>query len=214
MNVERLTFPAPILCIDDFLTDEDANSVFEECIGLKNVFMPAMVGDGGGSLKCDPTLRKNEVMYLSEIFRTAPERSRIVMAMKKGMSSEEASKVWKRDGLIFDILNYANNREAVVSRFGNCDFFAQHRDVVMGQNSPRRLVTLVYYVNTLPERFTGGSIVFRDGGESVKVQPRHNRAVVFLSSTLHEVEGVQLESDAWEHGRFSINLWAGFREAR
>lgn len=214
MKVDRLAFPEPILCIDDFLSDEDANSVFEECIDLKKVFMPAMVGDGGGSLKCDPTLRKNEVAYLTEIFRTAPDRSRILTAMKKGLSSEEASRVWKRDGLLFDILNYANNREVVVSRFGNCDFFAQHRDVVMGQNSPRRLVTLVYYVNTVPERFTGGSIVFRDGAESVKVEPRHNRAVVFLSSTLHEVEGVKLESDAWEDGRFSINLWAGFREAR
>ena len=73
-----------------------------------------------------------------------------------------------------------------------------------------RIVTLVYYVNRVPERFSGGALVLWDKDDRVALQPRHNRAVIFPSFTFHEVERTRLASEAWEDARFSINYWLGF----
>jgi Rps23 Pro-64 3,4-dihydroxylase Tpa1-like proline 4-hydroxylase len=66
-------------------------------------------------------------------------------------------------------------------------------------------------VNRIPEQFTGGSLTLWDSGDNVRVEPKHNRAVLFPSFTLHEVENVRLNNDNWEDGRFSLNYWMGFR---
>jgi Rps23 Pro-64 3,4-dihydroxylase Tpa1-like proline 4-hydroxylase len=42
------------------------------------------------------------------------------------------------------------------------------------------------------------------------VEPKHNRAIVFPSFMFHEVEKVEMRSDNWDDGRFSLNYWMGF----
>ena len=46
MNVSRPSFRSPILCIDDFLPEEDAQKVLQECIELKKLYTQATVFDG------------------------------------------------------------------------------------------------------------------------------------------------------------------------
>lgn len=149
-------------------------------------------------------------MYLNEVFRSAPERSAILSLLRKAILSDAYKRLWHDGDLIFDIINYSTWQEAVVSRYGNCDFYKRHRDTRV-DHMTYRIVTLVYYINTVPEQFTGGSLTFWSGKKSVRVEPRHNRAVVFPSFTFHEVENVRLKSDRWEDGRFSVNVWLGFR---
>ena len=72
MNVSRPPFSSPVLCIDDFLLEEDAQKVLRECIDLKKIYMPAKVFDGPSATKIDETYRKNEVVYLDDVFRSAP----------------------------------------------------------------------------------------------------------------------------------------------
>jgi hypothetical protein len=70
----------------------------------------------------------------------------------------------------------------------------------------------VLYVNTEPELFRGGALTLRQDDAEVTVLPRHNRAVVYPSFVYHRVENVQLDDDApFSGGRFSLNLWMGFR---
>jgi len=210
MNVSRPSFESPILCIDDFLGEGDAQRILQECIDLKKIYMPAKIFDGPNASKIEPKFRKNDVVYLDDVFRTAPERSDILALLKKAIWTEEHKRLWHEGDYIFDIINYSTWQEAVISRYGNCDFYQRHQDT-RRDHITYRLVTLVYYVNKIPEQFTGGSLVFGQGDSIVKVQPRHNRAVVFPSFTFHEVENVRLKSEKWEDGRFSVNYWLGFR---
>jgi Rps23 Pro-64 3,4-dihydroxylase Tpa1-like proline 4-hydroxylase len=53
--------------------------------------------------------------------------------------------------------------------------------------------------------------VLWEDDQSVRVEPRHNRAVIFPSFTFHEVEQVSMGSDGWDQARFSLNYWLGFR---
>jgi 2OG-Fe(II) oxygenase superfamily len=212
MKVSRLNFKSPILCIDDFMSDEEAASVLQECIDLKKIYMPATIIQGPAVPKLNTQFRKNDVVYLDDVFRSAPERSDILTLMKRKIWTEECRLLWHQGDYIFDIINYCTWQTAILSRYGNCDFYKRHRDTRNDQIT-NRLVTLVYYVNTIPERFTGGALTFWSDDQSTKVEPKHNRAVVFPSFTLHEVENVRISSDKWEDGRFSLNYWMGFRSA-
>jgi hypothetical protein len=210
MNVSRPSFPSPILCIDDFFSEEDAQKILKECLDLKKVYMPSRVFDGPTATKVDPSYRTNEVVFLDDVFRTAPERSDILSMMKKKIWTDECNNLWHEGDLIFDIINYATWHECVVSRYGHNQFYKKHRDT-RRDHITRRIVTLVYYVNKLPERFTGGSLVLWHEDQKIKLDAKHNRAIVFPSFTMHEVESVCETEESWEGGRFSLNYWMGFR---
>lgn len=83
--------------------------------------------------------------------------------------------------------------------------------VTQGDHITYRLVTLVYFVNQPPVSFKGGELVLWAEKESVRFEPRHNRAIIFPSFVFHEVEKVAMTNDEWELGRFSVNYWIGFR---
>ena len=210
MNVSRPSFKSPIICVDDFLSEDNAQRVLQECIDLKKVYLPARIFDGPNATKVETKFRRNDVVYLDDVFRGAPERSDILTLLKTTVWSEEYKRLWHEGDYIFDIINYSTWQEAVVSRYGNCDFYQRHQDT-RRDHITYRLVTIVYYVNNIPEKFTGGSLLFSDGEERVRIEPKHNRAVVFPSFTFHEVENVRSTSSNWEDGRFSVNYWLGFR---
>jgi 2OG-Fe(II) oxygenase superfamily len=210
MNISRPSFPTPILCIDDFLAPEEAGKVLQECLDLRKVYMPAAVFDGPTATKIDPRYRKNEVVYLDEVFRAAPERSDILSIIRKKIWTDECKRLWHEGYYIFDIINYATWQEVVISRYAHENFYKKHQDT-RRDHITCRLVTLVYYVNKVPEQFTGGALVLYHNEEHIRIEPKHNRAVVFPSFTYHEVESVTMNSDLWEEGRFSLNCWLGFR---
>jgi hypothetical protein len=210
MEITRPPFCLPVLCIDDFLPEDDAQKVLQECIDLKKVYMPARVFDGPSATKIDTNYRDNEVVYLDDVFRGSPERSDILRILKEKIWTEDCKALWHDGYYIFDIVNYSTFQEAVISRYGDGAFYKKHRDT-RRDHITYRLVTLVYYVNRLPEVFTGGTLVLWQEQESVRLEVKHNRAVVFPSFTFHEVEKVKMTSEEWDQGRFSINYWIGFR---
>src|SRR5579872_5594477 len=128
MNVQKLPFASPVLRIDDFLLEADAQRVLQECIDLKKIYMPARVFDGPNATKIDPDYRSNEVVYLDDVFRGAPERSDILSIIKKKIWTEECRSLWHEGYYIFDIINYSTWQEAVISRYGNCGFYKKHQD--------------------------------------------------------------------------------------
>jgi 2OG-Fe(II) oxygenase superfamily len=210
MDVSRLPFLSPVLCIDHFLSGGDAETVLRECVALKELYMPANVLAGSGATKLDRTHRSNEVVYLDDVFRSDPGRSDILRIMKEKIWAEECKALWHDGYYLFDIINYSTWHEVVLSRYGDGAFYKKHRDT-RRDHITHRLVTLVYYVNQRPEQFTGGALVLWEDDQYVRVDPRHNRAVIFPSFTFHEVEKVSTGSDGWDQARFSLNYWLGFR---
>jgi Rps23 Pro-64 3,4-dihydroxylase Tpa1-like proline 4-hydroxylase len=210
MKVIRPTFAAPVLCIDDFLAEDDAQAVAHECIELKKVFMPAQVFDGAHVTKIDAGYRSNDVVYLDQIFRSAPERSSILSIMSKKIWDDECRSLWHEQYLIFDIINYCTSREAVLSRYGDGHFYSRHKDT-RWDHITQRLVTLIYYSAPSRQAFSGGTLTLWSGEEHLPLDPKHNRAIVFPSFVDHEVHKVATQGQNWEDTRFSLNYWMGFR---
>jgi Rps23 Pro-64 3,4-dihydroxylase Tpa1-like proline 4-hydroxylase len=130
--------------------------------------------------------------------------------MKTKIWTPECRAIWHEGYYIFDIINYSTWQEAVLSRYGDRGFYKKHQDT-RWDHITYRLVTMVYYINRSDVNFTGGDLLLSDGGENLRIQPKHNRAILFQSFTFHEVEDVCLKNDSWECGRFSLNYWIGFR---
>jgi hypothetical protein len=143
MDVQRPAFCSPVLCIDDFLLEHEAQQVLQECIDLKKIYLPARVFDGPNATKIDKSYRANEVVYLGDVFRGAPERSDILSIIKKKIWTEECRTLWHEGYYIFDIINYSTRQEAVISRYGDGNFYGRHQDT-RNDHITRRLVTLVY----------------------------------------------------------------------
>jgi predicted 2-oxoglutarate/Fe(II)-dependent dioxygenase YbiX len=198
------------LCIDEFLPFYDAQSVLEECVNLKEFYTPAGVFENSDDTKIDPSYRNNEVAYLDSLYRDAPGRSRTLTALRKTIWARECKLLWHEGYTVFDAVNYSTWQEATVSHYGDGAFYKRHRDTKKA-GVTHRLVTLVYYVHREPARFTGGDLVIWQGDESLTLQPKHNRAVVFPSFAIHEVERVRMTDGLWESARFSVNYWMGFR---
>lgn len=217
MKTSYLDFSVPILVIDDFLSEEDAESILDEAIDLERFYQDAKVmnsdehkKEGGPEYIVNTAFRKNDVIYVDDLFMGTREKSKILQlgVQEAFWKNEERRKIWREKNLIFDVINLSTRSETILSRYGNCDFYGWHKDP--SSNPAHRLVTAVYYMNKRPEQFTGGEITFRDGKNEITVVPKHNRLVVFQSNTLHKVNNVRLDGDAFENGRFSLNIWFGF----
>jgi len=210
MMVTRPTFSAPLICIDNFLGNEHADKILQECIDLRQQYEHGKIFDKLGTKKLDVRVRANDVLYIDDIFRDSPGRSDIISILRVKISTGQCRDIWSQGHFLFDTINYSNRFDFVVSRYGTGNFYSKHRDT--GVTKIRHpIVTLVYYVNREQGLFSGGALRLWNDDESISFQPKHNRVVVFPSSLIHEVESVTSSSDRWEDGRFSINLWTGFQ---
>lgn len=220
MQIEKMEMSTPVWVLDEFLSPENAALCLQECIDLRKVYMPASVGFGRDNRR-DPDIRQNDVVMLDSVFAADRSRSDILSLVDQRTNDPECNALWHEGYTLFDVINYRTWNESVLSRYGKCNFYGRHQDTMSqpdarGHVERHRMVTLVLYFNTEPEQFSGGALTIWESGDirakSVKIRPRHNRAVVFPSFAFHKVDRVSLPDDApFSAGRFSLNRWMGFQ---
>jgi predicted 2-oxoglutarate/Fe(II)-dependent dioxygenase YbiX len=206
MKVERYDLGEfPVLCIDDFLPNYYADMIFQEWLIQKSQYAAAGVFKDSDCriIEINRDYRTNQVLNL-------PQNSATINIIHGRITDDECKKLWKGSCSIFNAINFTTYRELVVSRYSDGNFYKQHCDTKF-DNINTRIITLIYYVNTLPKKFTGGELIISENDEKVSINPEHNRAVLFPSRLLHEVEKVSMEGDKWEDARFSLNYWFGFQ---
>ncbi len=221
MDIKYFELPKKHLIIDDYLTDKLAEKVLKEFIGLETHYEQAAIGSDGHVFDgCDQCIaikkfnkfstRDNKVVYINDHFKGKEYNSIIINAMNLSIGSDGLVKLFDSLPGIFPILKHVNTSEAILSRYGKCDFYGIHNDPVPGIEQ-RRILTFVYYVNKVPIKFEGGNLIMYsdDYKEKIEIEPKHNRCVVFESKTYHAVDSVTL-SGAFDEGRFSVNFWVGF----
>lgn len=94
--------------------------------------------------------------------------------------------------------------EASCVVFGNGSFFQRHRDTISAVPERRRY-TWVYYFHRQPRLFTGGALrFFNRQSITAEVEPENGRLIVFRADTPHEVTQVELVSEEFAAGRFTL----------
>lgn len=202
---------APILIVDNFLPEKDSQAVLDECVYLAPFYEPAKVMDGDKGV-LNNKMRKNDVVYLEELYGKGTGDRHKSFIIKKLEEVTYQDKILKKEmgDTLLSVIYRTTHSEMILSRYGKCDFYGWHTDAI-GTNIAGRVITAVYYANTIPEQFTGGSIMFKFGKRIEKVVPKHNRIVFFPSHFLHSVENVKVKSKNPADWRFSVNFWSGFK---
>ncbi len=85
------------------------------------------------------------------------------------------------------------------------ELFKLHKD----KSTPateERMITFVYYFNSPVKKFSGGELLFPEGGDLL-IKPVNNTIVFFNPTHTHEVLKVSCPSKKFKDGRFTINGW-------
>ena len=87
----------------------------------------------------------------------------------------------------------------LLSAYGNGDYYGQHIDINLD------CVATAVLMLTLkePQQFSGGAFLLGDE----KIEFKNNRLIVFPSCRLHGVEPVELEDNAYENRRFTLQYF-------
>lgn len=214
MQVKQLNFEFPVLVIDDFLPAKQAEELLQECVDLKPMYQPATVVGEDGQPVTRPKFRQNDVVYLDQVFTGMRQNSKLISYLEQRIFRDNDTLALWCDHSILHTIKLASRNETVLSKYGNCNFYGWHADNA-GAIPCQRMVTLVYYINSRPEQFTGGELMFAEKEKGKKTQtcvkPKHNRLVVFPSYAVHSVKNVRMKSKKpkMKDFRFSVNCWAG-----
>lgn len=109
--------------------------------------------------------------------------------------------------------------EIHVSASGNGDRLQCHQDV-RPEPAPQRRVSYVLYFRVGERSFEGGDFILYDTdvaadewdpGAFTRIEPLHNRLLLFAGNTYHEVAEVRCDPKVWEARRFAVCGW--FRES-
>ena len=221
VKIQYNELPKRHVIIDDFLSEKLAKKCLDEFISLKPYYHDATVGEESKHPDCEActdirkfhknSIRDNTIVGLNEIFKGKEYESIIIRSILDALYREPLVNFLSGLDGLFPIINHMNTCETILSRYGKCDFYGIHSDSQINFQAEKRIITLVYYVNKEPVKFQGGELTMYsdDLKDKVTIQPKHNRAVIFESKTLHAVETVKFDGD-WEDARWSVNWWGGF----
>jgi Rps23 Pro-64 3,4-dihydroxylase Tpa1-like proline 4-hydroxylase len=97
--------------------------------------------------------------------------------------------------------------EMELAAHGDGAFFTRHVD--NDRFSNQRMLSVLYYVNRRPKRFSGGALRLHAlaGGRFVDVEPQHDLLVAFPAWAPHEVLPVACPSGDFADQRFALNVW-------
>jgi len=208
--------PRPYFLMDEFLNPRLHKELFNEVKELEEHFKISKTKQ----ITDDPI---KEFMFtnselsrrnidLDELYGPNRDKSLLIMSLMKEVMVLRQR--FMKEDYLFRIFDHVNSVETLLSRYGACDFYGWHKDNSHPSYRGRRILTLVYWFNTEPKRFTGGELMF--GGNTIDpytvVEPKNNRAILFESHSVHAVSNVHLSGDKFMDGRFSINMWFGITE--
>jgi len=202
--------------MDEFLNPRLHKKLFDEVFALKNHFVLSRTrNDTSSDIKqfmFENLELSRQNIDMDELYGTNRERSLLIMSLMKEVMILRQR--FMKENYLFRIFDHVNSVETLLSRYGKCDFYGWHKDNSHPSYRGRRIITLIYWFNTEPKKFSGGELLF--GGNTIDpyttIQPMNNRAILFESHSVHAVNNVQLDSTEFMDGRFSVNMWFGITD--
>ncbi|MCB9597942.1 MAG: 2OG-Fe(II) oxygenase [Sandaracinaceae bacterium] len=225
-RIEVRRDPVPHVVIDDVFGADAAAAMLSHVQALEPAFAPAGIGRDGELA----TMRRNltcgvdahffepddEALGFEDRIARRAERSILLASIDGLLMSGELREVF--DGAPHPLckLSDVNRWETQVSRYGaEGDAYDWHLDRIGNDD---RVLSIAYYLFEEPRLFEGGELELTDAlvrrgelvsnGQVARVEPRHDRAVLFPSRAVHRVLATRAP-DRFGAGRFSVNVFCG-----
>lgn len=197
----------PVMVIDRFYDKVAEEKIMQELFFLNNDGRKLKDPPESGSA-WDPDntvpggkkyLKSNKAHSLDDIYLDR-NVSNILVENRKLFSEEITTELAKAHPIL-RYIKYVNQDATLVSYYEDQDYYLPHRDDAT--------ITAITWFYQSPKAFTGGELVLE---ESLEIECKSNRCVIFPSITLHSVKQLQMDQDkkGMNYGRFSISQFLSY----
>jgi hypothetical protein len=195
--------------IDNFYTEEQLKEIMLE---LKWLTKPSVMVDesklkaaeGNGEI-----LTSKNGIFLEDVFKNWKHSALISYGMKQTGQQEFRNKLLEYNTM-FKSLFDCNSRCHLVSYYENSQYYKPHKDAFF--------FTVLNYFFTEPKQFEGGELVVYscNSNKEATIEPKHNRTVVILSSTMHQAKEIKSKIDQKlsGHGRYCNAMFLSITDQR
>jgi hypothetical protein len=183
--------------IDNFYTDDQLKEILLE---LKWMTKPSML-QGEKYLKS--ALAGNEILtskngvFLEEVFRNWKNSALISHGMEQTTCKEFQNKLLEFNTMFKGLIE-CDSRSHLLSYYENSQYYRPHKD--------NFFFTILNYFHTEPKQFEGGEVVLYscNSTKQATIEVKHNRAIVIMSCTTHEVKEIKskLQNEFSGNGRY------------
>lgn len=231
MKIEYSNSPVPHLIIRDCFAKAINKKILKEAVKLERKFESAVVGSDS---KVDESIRNNKVCYYHQVYPIVPvtqdkpnidpmtirKTSPLIKAFMNLFGDNDFRQLLSSCPSPLSEFVMTNTDEIQVSRYGGDS--AQKYDWHIDRfNNRQRQITMVYYFNTKPKKYSGGELMLSKNpiykhkilgtdNEMKTITPENNMLVIFPSNVAHCVKETT-SPKKFEDGRLSANIWVGVR---
>jgi hypothetical protein len=195
--------------IDNFYTEEQLKEIMLE---LKWLTKPSMLLDETRLISAEQDgkiLTKKNGAFLESIFLNWKHSALISHGMTQTNTTEFKNKLLEFNTM-FNSLLWCNTRTHLLSYYENTQYYKPHTDSCF--------FTILNYFFTEPKQFEGGELVVYscNSKKEATIEPKHNRTVVILSSTMHEAKEIKSKFDQKlsGHGRYCNAIFLTYKDPR
>ena len=193
--------------IDNFYTEEQLAEIHKE---LQWLSKPSILLDGNNlatATENGKILSSKRGVFLEEVFINW-RHSALISGCKAQTNLQEFKDQLLNYNTMFKSLFECNSRGHLLSYYESSDYYKPHRDSAF--------FTILNYFNVEPKKFIGGEIVLKscNSSKEATIEPRNNRTVIILSSTMHEVKPIQLDKEFIGFGRYCNSAFLSYTDPR
>lgn len=196
--------------IDNFYTEDQLKEIMLE---LKWLTKPSVFHDETKLISAvnsnGEILTQKNGVFLEEIFKNWEHSAIISHGMTQTSNNEFKNKLLEFNTM-FKSLFDCNTRSHLVSYYENSQYYKPHKDTFF--------FTILNYFFVEPKQFEGGELVVYscNSNKEATIEPKNNRAVLILSSTLHEAKEIRSKIDQKlsGHGRYCNAIFLSITDPR
>lgn len=183
--------------IDNFYTKDQLEEIMAE---LKWLTKPSIMLNQDSLVSAENKgniITSKSGIFLESVFKNWEHSSLICHGLTQTNSKQFKDKLLEFNTM-FNALFNCNVRSHLVSYYENSDYYKPHIDGFF--------FTILNYFYTEPKQFEGGDLIVYscNSTKQATIEPKHNRTVVLLSSTVHEAKQIttKFENKFTGNGRY------------
>ena len=196
MQIVNYSEPFPFSIIEDFLNEEQYNTVFSEIISLISFLeTPDKTGAAFDYIdKYKVYKKQNHGVYLDAVFEKNRQESAILQYYD-GIYQKHIMEVICQNGWFYEhYFPTTNHDSTLLQMYGNGDHYKQHKDYTN--------FTVIGLYHTNPKKFEGGELRFASYDLDIILE--NNQVIIFPSQIPHEVLPITSHAEKLQDNRFTI----------
>lgn len=201
--------PFTHIVIDDWLSEEDNQTLLKESIDLIPYMHISKVGSSIGSVIA-PQYKNSTNLWLFQHYAVKKPNFNIAEYFEKTLWSDDVKNIFRetKDSM-FETMLYTDRSQILLSRYEEGGHYEWHRDY-------NPTVTINYMLAREPLKFQGGEFVFGSWDEKTefhKIEFKNNRLIAFPSRVLHKVNPVVNFTGNSSEARFTLQYWSKLKDS-